>query len=56
MNRKLADAAWTYTQLIYGWMACCNLEFELGHDPESARFFRCRQREIERDMHRMEAA
>jgi hypothetical protein len=52
MRKKYTTPEWDYQQLIYAWMACCNLEAELAHDPESVAHFRRRQRELERDLAR----
>ena len=48
------DIARTYGLLVYGWLACCQLEAELAHDPASAAHFRRRQREIERALRSLE--
>jgi hypothetical protein len=50
MSTQQRNDAREYERLVYGWLACCNLEGELSHDPEAVRYYRQRQREIERAM------
>lgn len=42
-----------FSHMVYGWMACCNLEADCAGVPWAAQFFQKRQREIERDMRRL---
>jgi hypothetical protein len=47
-NERDFERIQRFERLTWAWRAVCNLEADLAHDVEAARFFRVRQVEMER--------